>query len=341
MLSFERGRPIAIIKGGKYDGKIVNLFDPNRKCCENCNMKCVNGKCKRSFKCCDNCNKDTCSNYKFTKNEAIRSDPYDVLDEDFIRSHKKKLSIPEMNKIKLALEMNRRPLEDSLGLIYDKCKEEYEKRSRTELIIHDDGEVQPLPNYSSPQRLYISGPSDSGKSTYVGKLLHKYKQVYPDRDIFLLSRINNDDKLDNLGLDIMRITLNEEFLEDTPSLETLHDSIVIFDDIDSIEDKKLKVKVSGLRDLLLTAGRHENISVIVTNHLLTDYKNTKTILNEVNATTFFPKSGSSHGIKYMLKFYIGLSAKQIQRIFDLPSRWVTIYKHCPMYVIYEKGIYLL
>jgi len=100
-------------------------------------------------------------------------------------------------------------------------------------------------------------------------------------------------------------------------------------------------KVQTLRDSLLKRGRHEDISVVVTNHLLTNYKETRTILNEVNSITFFPKSGSSHGIQYMLKTYVGLAAKQIQRIFTLPSRWITVYKHYPMYVVYEKGIYLL
>ena len=337
MLSFEQGRPIAIIKGGKYDGKIINLFDPDKKCCDKCMMTQKMLKGKKRVKCCDNCNRDSCASY--AEEVEIRGDPFEVLDEDFIRSHKKKLSVIDMNKLHRALELNQRPLETDLGNIYDKLKEEYERRTKKELVIHDEGIVQALPNYENPERSYIAGPSGSGKSTYVSRHLEQLKKVYPKRDIFLFSDVAEDDVLDKLKP--MRVKLDEAFLDTEITPESLKDSIVIFDDIDSIENDKIKNKVGKLRDTLLKRGRHEDISVVVTNHMLTDYKHTRTVLNEVNSITFFPKSGSSHSIQYMLKTYVGLSAKQIQNIFKLPSRWITVYKHYPMYVVYEKGIYLL
>ncbi len=336
MLSFERGKPIAIIKGGKYNGKIINIFDPDKKCCERCNPNMNKG---RKMKCCDNCNKDSCSNIQIKNENMILSEPYEVLDEDFIRSHKKKLSVVDMNKLRIALENNTKPLDQELSIIYEKCRDEYKKRSKKELIIHDDGIIQVLPDYQNPERSYIAGPSGSGKSTYVSKYLEQLKKVLPDADIFLFSDVNHDPILDKLYP--MRIKLDEDFLDNTPSPETLKDSIVIFDDIDSIENRIIKERVGTLRDSLLKRGRHEDISVVVTNHLLTDYKHTRTVLNEVNSITFFPKSGSSHAIQYTLKTYAGLSAKQIQKIFSLPSRWITVYKHYPMYVIYEKGVYIL
>jgi len=188
------------------------------------------------MKCCGNCNKDTCSNYEFDDINGIRADPYEILDEDFIRSHQKKMSVLDMNKLRRALQINQRPYEAMLGEIYDKCKFEYDRRSKKELIIHDEGIVQALPNYQDAERTYIAGPTGSGKSTYVARYLQQLKKVFPDRDIFLFSDVNEDEVLDKIG--IMRIKLDENFLENTPSPETLHDSIVIFDDIDSIEDKK-------------------------------------------------------------------------------------------------------
>src|SRR5271170_322119 len=340
MLSFERGKPIAIIKGGKYDGKIVNVFDPDKKCCDKCTITCTRGthRIRKKMPCCDNCTKDTCSNYDCGNLDGIKAEPYEVLNEDFIRSHKKKMSISDMNSLRLALEKNRRPDEEYLREVFQKCKDEYKTKCRKELIIHDDGIIQPLPNYQDPERTYIAGPSGSGKSTYVSRYLEKLKKVFPDRDIFLFSDVEQDEVLDKIGL--MRMKLDEEFMANTPLPQTLNDSIVIFDDIDSIADKKIMKRVQTLRDSLLMRGRHEDISVVVTNHLLTNYNETRTTLNEVNSITFFPKSGSSHGIQYMLKNYVGLSAKQIQKIFTLPSRWITVYKHCPMYVVSEKQIYL-
>lgn len=54
----------------------------------------------------------------------------------------------------------------------------------------------------------------------------------------------------------------------------------MFSDIDSIIDKKIFKQVAALRDQLLQKRRHHKISVICTNHKLTDYNNTSIILNE-------------------------------------------------------------
>lgn len=49
--SFETGKRLAVIRGKKSinDGKIIYLYDKNKRCCNNCNVD----KCKK--KCCDNC----------------------------------------------------------------------------------------------------------------------------------------------------------------------------------------------------------------------------------------------------------------------------------------------
>ena len=48
--SFETGKRLAVIRGKKSinDGKIIYLYDKNKRCCNNCNVD----KCKK--KCCDN-----------------------------------------------------------------------------------------------------------------------------------------------------------------------------------------------------------------------------------------------------------------------------------------------
>jgi hypothetical protein len=340
MLSFKIGRPIAIIRGGKHSGKIINLFDPNKKCCEKCSFGKDGGKGSKHKKCCDYCDPNTCSSYTDDVDSVrIRGDVYEVLDEDFIRSHKKKLSMAEMNDLRRALESGKKPTDKNLIDIYNKLKEEYDKRSMKELIITDDGIISALPNYQDPERAFIGGPSGSGKSFFVSRYLENLRRVFNDRDIFLFSDVGDDECLDKFKP--IRIKLDEKFLEDKYVPESFEDSIVVFDDIDSIENKKIKEKVGLLRDALLKRGRHKNTSVIVTNHLLNDYKNTRGTLNEVGSITFFPKCGSSHSIQYMLKMYVGLSAKQIQKIFSLPSRAVTVYKHYPMYVISDRNIHLL
>lgn len=340
MLTFNKGRPIAIVEGGEYNNKIIHIYDPTRACCEKCNFKKIQQKLTKT-KCCKNCNKDSCKN--FIDDEECdygNRKLFDVLGEDFVRKFKKKMTVEEINKIKRALQKNERPDDNNLDNVYNECRKEYDNKIMKEFTIHDEGVIRPLPNYSKPERSYIAGPSDSGKSYYTRKYIEQMKKVYPKRDVFLLSDVEVDPEIDKIKP--IRIPLNEDYLEDNKiSPDTLANSIVIFDDIDSISDKKVKEKVDKLKDSLLKRGRHEDISVIITNHQLTDYKRTREILNESNLITFFPKSGSSNGIKYMLKTYVGMDTKQIKRVFELPSTWVTVYKRYPMYLMHEKGLYLL
>jgi hypothetical protein len=58
--------------------------------------------------------------------------------------------------------------------------------------------------------------------------------------------------------------------------------------------------------------------------------------------TFFPQSGDVHHIEYFLQKYGGIRKKEeIDRILGLPSRWITLYKSYPMYILHEQGVILL
>lgn len=203
-----------------------------------------------------------------------------------------------------------------------------------------DGYIQLLPNTKTRDTNYIAGKSGSGKSTWISKYLSWYKKMYPDNKIFLFSRLAEDEVLDQYNP--IRISLNEELVTDPidPD-EELCDSLCIFDDTDTIKDKNIKKAINDLKDDILQIGRHENVFVCIVSHLINNYKETRTILNESMYITFFPSSGSPHGIRYMLKNNMGLDKKQIERIMNLPSRWVTLKNSCPLAVIYETGVYLL
>lgn len=203
-----------------------------------------------------------------------------------------------------------------------------------------DGYIQLLPNTKTRDTNFVAGKSGSGKSTWISKYLAWYKKMYPNNNIYLFSRLAEDDVLDQYQP--IRITLDEELVTDPidPD-EELCDSLCIFDDTDTIKDKNIKKAINELKDDILQIGRHENIFVCIVSHLINNYKETRTILNESMYITFFPSSGSPHSIRYMLKNNMGLDKKQIERIMNLPSRWVTIKNSCPLAVIYETGVYLL
>ncbi len=202
-----------------------------------------------------------------------------------------------------------------------------------------NGKLSPLPNIDTRDVLYVAGPSGSGKSTYTADYIKQVQKIYPKMPIFIFSRVNEDKVLDELKP--IRIELDEEVVADPIRPGELNNSVCVFDDIDTISDKKINEAVRKLRDDLLETGRHENVYMVCTSHQLMNYKHTRTLINEATCVTFFPQSGSSYHIQRFLKEYCGLSKLQIEKILHLPSRWVTIGKLYPMYILYEKGCYML
>ena len=84
-----------------------------------------------------------------------------------------------------------------------------------------------------------------------------YKKLYKDREIYLFSGIEEDEgSLDNMK-DLKRVKIFEAgFLDSDFLLEDFKDSLVIFDDLEMINSKKLKDKILKLQDSMLCGGRH-------------------------------------------------------------------------------------
>jgi hypothetical protein len=80
---------------------------------------------------------------------------------------------------------------------------------------------------------------------------------------------------------------------------------------------------------------------VITNHLATNGKDTRRILNEAHSITYFPSSGSVKGINYLLQTYCGMDKKDIVKAKKTKSRWITIFKHYPQIMMGEKNIWLL
>jgi hypothetical protein len=338
MLSFRRGLPIAIINGGKYNNKILHILDPNEKCCDQCTEEC--GKYGES--CCEDCpGRGGCLKCnRQSEPELEPEDPFEILGEDFVQG-KRKRDKKRLEIIKKAILKEKEPEDRELGIVYGSAMKELKRKRETDFQILEEGEVQVLPNFEKSERLYVTGPSDSGKSYYIGKFIEQWKKVFKTGRIFIFSDVDEDKSLDRFS-NVTRVIINKELMENPMRSEEFPEGcLVIFDDIDSIVDKKLLATVEGLRDHLLHRGRHERISVIVSNHLTTDYKRTKIVLNECTSVTVFPMSGATYGIEYMLRKYCGFDPKQIKRLMSLRSRWVTVKKNCPIHVIYNKGVYLL
>jgi len=310
MLSYSTGRPIA---------KIVNSS----------NVK-INNKIIRIN-----------TDQNATVKEIEHEDPYDIINEDFIRYKAgNKLSTSDMKKLNKWLKAD-----PDLNELYgddfeDKFKDVKKKYTEIEQkeIALNSGEIVPYPNGDTREVLYVAGASGSGKSTYTAKYIEQYKKVFPKNKVYVFSRLEEDPAFDNLKL--VRIKLNEELLVDPIKTDELSNSLVIFDDIATIPNEDIKNTIMKLRDDILETGRHNNIYVVNTEHLMMNYKYTRTLLNESSHVTFFNGASKYHIVRF-LKTYCGLDKKQIERILKLPSRWVTICRNYPQYILYSSGVYIL
>src|SRR6185437_358423 len=128
-----------------------------------------------------------------------------------------------------------------------------------------NGKFEIIPNQNEPEHMYLSGPSKCGKSYQVSKYIEKYKLIYPDNNIYLISDTHEDKLLDLLNY--------KKRVFEIP--ENIENSLIVFDDIDAIKDEKLQKQIYKLNDNFFSKARHQNISVIRTNHACVDGNNTK------------------------------------------------------------------
>lgn len=202
-------------------------------------------------------------------------------------------------------------------------------------FILNDGVLLPTPDVTCQRDvIYVSGPSNSGKSTFISKYLDEYKEIYPERNAFLFSAVTQDVAFDGK---VTRVNL----LDEPVDIRDLQDSIAIFDDVDVISNKQIRDWVIALRDACLETGRHLNITTCCTSHQICNNLKTKILLQEATKVVVFPRSGSTYHITRFLKCYCGFTTPQINKFLSLPSRWVMVSKTYPQYVLYNDGAYML
>lgn len=215
----------------------------------------------------------------------------------------------------------------------------------TYLYLEDDmGKFEPRLNPYQRTVSYVAGPSGSGKTTYALNLIKPYLNL-TGKPFFVFSR--TDSKLDPAfkGINFVPILIDESLLQNPIDItQEFGDSVILFDDCNTIQNEKLRRAVEKVMEDVLEIGRKLDITVVITSHLvIPPSKNfARTIMNELQSLTVFPRSGSSQQINYALKTYFGFNKNQIEQIHEIDkTRWVTISKTYPMYVLSERFLYLV
>jgi hypothetical protein len=246
------------------------------------------------------------------------------------------------------IKNNTYPDDERLQKITDIIKDTM-KKDATKSIQVDDGFVMFLPPVNKSFRMYIAGPAGSGKSHMCGKIIEEYKKDRKDAKVLIFSDVNEDKQLDEKG--VIRVKLNDDIADKPIGINEIPvGSLCLFDDVDAIPEKHIKKSVNNLQNEILRRGRHidgyddvgqAEISCINTAHNMTNYSETRIILNECSYICVYPRATSKHNLQYVLTKYYGLSNEEVNKICELPTRWAIICREYPSYVIYQSGVYII
>ena len=209
--------------------------------------------------------------------------------------------------------------------------------SSTEVNLPPNSTFSLLPTNDKKARdvFYICGPSGSGKSYVAKAIAQEYHSLWPERDIYLISKLTEDSTLDKLKY-LIRIDPTKLVEKPITDLEPLNNSLVIFDDIENFDKETDKV-IQNLVNQIASTGRHNVTSMCYITHLLSDYKRTRLVLMEATQYVLYPLSTGSHAFNYMMKTYLGMDSKEANALRKVGSRWVSIRKHYPQVLITEHS----
>ena len=201
-------------------------------------------------------------------------------------------------------------------------------------------ELVPSADPEKRQIFYIAGASGSGKSHIAERLSEQYQKLYPKRDVFLVSKLKEDATLDSMEQPPIRLKI--EKLVETPlkDLEPLRESMVIFDDYDTLEGKEGKA-VQQLIDDICIMGRHTVTSILILSHHLSNFKKTRLCLTEATNFVLYPQSTGAHALNYFLKTYVGMGPKEVSALKKSGSRWLMIHKNFPIFYVTETEASLI
>ena len=300
-LSFDKvknARPIAIVKGGQYNNKVLYIHEDDHK----------GEKPKLEV------NPNEYSNELRSMKPAERTQLLVRLQE----AYSKGLASDQL--------IGETPIGKQL---YDRIKSDNDKTTKIDLS--DDGQFQLVPSPDPEKRevFYIAGASGSGKSYIAKGIAECYKKLFPDRECYLISKLGEDSTLDALSF-LKRINI-QTFIDDYPELEEFNKCLVIFDDYDTLTGDAEKV-VGKLIDDLATMGRHTTTTMLCLSHYLTNYKKTRLLLNEATHIVVYPMATSFHALGYLLKNHIGMTKDDVRDLKKM-GRWVCVYKHYPQWLV--------
>ena len=300
--------------------------------------------------------------------DILVEDAGDLIDdEDFIQIIKSmKLSLLDVKMIKKVLVSKKQEdlnkLTDRLKLALQSLKDIASNKLRTKILFDQNNVIDKLVPIIGSDKVkfdrsyFLTGPSGAGKTTVACNII---KNDIKSRCIVVFSKIDDDTSLNPLkklkitksvfrdqrdgGLRMMKIRLQtEEDLIDLPSNEELKNCVLFFDDISSFP-KDIADFLSEYRSSILESGRHHNITVLSTSHMLYNWAQTRSLLNEAEWVCMFPHSNKRSSMLF-LRDRMGLGKKQINSILKEVmehGRGLLCKLSSPNMILHERGLQIL
>jgi hypothetical protein len=305
MLSFKRGKQIAAVCGGTYDGEILRLTEEE-----------------------DEPDIEVDQENFFTLFSA----------KEFCEHVGRDRTLTAKNQcaIRKAIIEGYEPADEYLLPVYEDIKEKLNERLKKQFDI-DTGCMFILPSEET-ERVFIAGKSGSGKSFLAALYMNEYHRMFPKRTIYLISRHDGEKAYAEIPHQVIPLSEFENG-ESPVELKDLSESLVVFDDCDNVPTKKLFDTIKKLCDDIISNGRKYGIHTVWLNHQLMEATKTRNLLNEANKVIFF-NAGSAYHNKRFLKEYAGFLPEVIKKISKLKSRWCMVSMAPPQYIVHEHGAFL-
>ena len=263
----------------------------------------------------------------------------------------------EYHNIKLTTKQYMSCHDKIMAKIYPKGEEERKIYNYvTEVIeaveskrFYTPGIIEVIPRGIEKQqdRLYLAAQSGAGKTYFIVKYGNNYLVIYPNNKVFLFSAKEQDETIDGKIPNLRRVALNKELAlrlkgeSREEQMQEYSNSLIIFDDQDTIGDKIIKTEVKEFKNAVLRTGRQYGISVISVTHKLLAGQDSIVELQQATHIVMFPKCGIQ-GCKEVLKTYCGYGQGEIDKVLDAEGkeqRWICVAR--PNIVITEKYIKIL
>lgn len=192
-------------------------------------------------------------------------------------------------------------------------------------------------------RIYVTGASGCGKSTWIRNYCSAFHIMYPQAKVLLFSSKTEDKLLDGVKY-IERVRIDDDIVINQMKLSEISNkskpSLCIFDDIQDFPTPKINKEITRLRDEIMRNGRAYGIFSVFVWHEVCDYVRTKHMISECNKCVIFPKRCGAGTYDYLLTKKLYLTPKNVKMINELKSNYVCISRGVLRLIISDKYIIL-